>query len=176
MRLLLIFLRPKTPSEPSAHAFRQFAFFFAGLAPALLLIAYFKHSIAPPGDLFTDASAALHKLRDPSRYWALLKWYAKQLFRFGHWLLIPGTLALLGLHLFAGPDRARASNPGFRSSMLTLALTLAGYFAVYLITPYDIYWHLRFSLARLFLQIWPSALFLLFLTRFEAFSHKRTDH
>jgi hypothetical protein len=44
-----------------------------------------------------------------------------------------------------------------------LILTLAGYFAVYLITPYDIYWHLRFSLTRLFLQLWPSMIFLFFL-------------
>jgi hypothetical protein len=41
-------------------------------------------------------------------------------------------------------------------------LTLAGYFFIYLITPRDIYWHLRFSLNRLFLQLWPSAIFLFF--------------
>jgi len=38
-----------------------------------------------------------------------------------------------------------------------------GYFAVYLITPYDLVWHLSHSLGRLFLQVWPSALFLFFL-------------
>ena len=41
-------------------------------------------------------------------------------------------------------------------------MTLAGYFFIYLITPRDIYWHLRFSLNRLFLQLWPSAIFLFF--------------
>jgi len=47
--------------------------------------------------------------------------------------------------------------------VLAIVLTLAGDFAVYVITPYDIYWHLRFSLNRLFLQLWPSAIFLFFM-------------
>ena len=51
----------------------------------------------------------------------------------------------------------------FSTPTLTLVLTLAGYFAIYIITPRDLYWHLRFSLNRLFLQIWPSAIFLFFL-------------
>jgi hypothetical protein len=49
-----------------------------------------------------------------------------------------------------------------RASAAALLLTLAGYFFIYLITPRDIYWHLRFSLNRLFIQLWPSAIFLFF--------------
>jgi len=43
-------------------------------------------------------------------------------------------------------------------------LTLCGYFAVYVITPNELYWHLRFSLNRLFLQLWPAVIFLFFLS------------
>ena len=53
-------------------------------APALLLVASFKHFIAPPGDLFSDPSAMLHKLLIPARYWAVTKWYFKEFFRFRH--------------------------------------------------------------------------------------------
>ncbi len=60
------------------------------------------------------------------------------------------------------------STPGFRIAVITLALTLAGYFAIYVITPYDLYWHLRFSLNRLFLQLWPSVIFLFFLKVFHS--------
>jgi hypothetical protein len=49
-----------------------------------------------------------------------------------------------------------------RASIWTLGLTLAGYFAIYVITPNELYWHLRFSLNRLFLATWPSVLFLFF--------------
>lgn len=142
---------------------RQIVPLLAAMAPVLLLIAYFKHSIAPPGDLFSDPTATFHKLADPARYWAIIKWYVKGFFRFGHWLLIPGTLIMIGFYVAAGKEERPKPNVGIRASALALILTLIGYFAVYLITPYDIYWHLRFSLTRLFLQLWPSAIFLFFL-------------
>jgi Dolichyl-phosphate-mannose-protein mannosyltransferase len=135
----------------------------AAIVPGLIIIAYFKHSIAPPGDLFSDPGTTLHKLLTPARYWAVIQWYVKGFFRFGEWLLIPGTLLLLVLYFVTGRDARGTGQAGFRTCALALSLTLAGYFVVYLITPYDIYWHLRFSLTRLFLQVWPSAVFLFFL-------------
>ena len=105
----------------------------------------------------------LHKLEDPSRYWAVLKWFGKELFRFGQWLLIPIPLLMLGLFIMLKGKIPCEASPAIRASALALALTLGGYFFIYLITPYDIYWHLRFSLNRLLLQLWPSAIFLYFL-------------
>ena len=134
------------------------------LAPAMLLLIWFKHSIAPPSELFSDQSA-LHKLAMPARYWITLKWYGKDFLRFGEWAFVPGTLLLVGL-CFAASANARNNNHEERedrSSVLVLPLILAGYFFIYLITPYDLRWHLRFSLNRLFLQLWPSAVFLFFL-------------
>ena len=148
--------------ESQRESWTGFATLFAAVAPMLVLIAWFKHSVAPPGDLFSDPSTALHKLLSPARYWAILQWYVKGFFRFGDWMLIPGTVALIGLYLIAGSAGDRKATFAARSSVLSLALTLTGYFVVYLLTPYDIYWHLRFSLTRLFLQIWPSAIFLFF--------------
>jgi len=134
------------------------------IIPMLFLIAGFKHYIAPPGDLFSDLTTTLHKLLDPSRYWAITKWYFKGFFRFGRWWLIPGPVLLTGYYFAAGKEDDDATpQTGLRTSILALTITLAGYFIVYLITPYDIYWHLRFSLSRLFLQLWPSAIFVFFL-------------
>jgi hypothetical protein len=39
-------------------------------------------------------------------------------------------------------------------------LSLAGYYATYVISPYDLRWHLNSSLGRLLLQLWPSVLLL----------------
>lgn len=169
---VLVFFRPERRGAPDPQrpvprmTDRAIAvtILLAAVAPAFLLIAWFKHSIAPPGDLFSDPATAFHKLIDPTRFLAILKWYGKGLLRFGHWLLLPGTLLLPGLYLAAGIEPTRNSGPGFRTSRLALVLTLCGYFAIYLITPYEIYWHLRFSLTRLFLHLWPSAIFLFFLT------------
>lgn len=166
---LLTLIRTGPPSLTTIA--RRFAPMLVTIVPALLLIAYFKRSIAPPGDLFSDGTTALHKLTDPARYWAIARWYGKSFLRFGHWLVIPGTLLLVAFYFAAGKTvRKRDLNQaelGLRASILALGLTLAGYFAVYLITPYDIYWHLRFSLPRLFLQLWPSAIFVFFLSLVE---------
>jgi len=70
---------------------------------------------------------------------------------------------MLGLYLLIRGNIRTPPSASVRASALTLGLTLAGYFFIYLITPYEIYWHLRFSLARLFIQIWPSAIFVFFL-------------
>jgi|SRR5579862_2033534 len=167
----LVLLRPRFLRRASApqnetrlESWIAFGILLLAVAPGVLLIAWFKHSLAPPGDLFSDPATSLHRLLDPARYWAILKWYVKGFLRFGNWLLIPGTLAMLGFYLITRNPTCRKPAPGVRPSVVALSLTLAGYFAVYLITPYDIYWHLRFSLTRLFLQLWPSAIFLFFLT------------
>ncbi len=166
--LILIYDKSRRdPSRPFAQTASEnwiaLVVLVASVAPVLILIGWFKHSVVPASDLFSDPATTFHKLLDPKRYWAILQWYAKGFLRFGHWLLIPGTLVLIGFYCAAGAKESRELEPGFRCARLALILTLAGYFAVYLITPYDIYWHLRFSLTRLFLQLWPSMIFLFFL-------------
>lgn len=145
--------------------------------PALAVIVWFKHFVAPPGDLFGSASSMLRKVLSDNRYGAIVRWFLKQFFRFGHWLWIPGTVLVLGLYLVLGraaapTESAQAGLPrrhdvgamaGFRACVSAILITLAGYFLIYVITPYDVYWHLRFSLNRLFLQLWPSVVFLCFL-------------
>ena len=104
---------------------------------------------------------AMHAGGAPTNQRGALETIQKQ--PFGHWLLIPGTIVLAGYYLVVGREAGSRYKTGIRTSVLALGLTLAGYFAVYLITPYDIHWHLRSSLNRLFLQVWPSAIFLFFL-------------
>lgn len=132
------------------------------VAPLFALIAFFKRAIAPPGDLFSDPATMLHKLRDASRYWAVLKWYGREFLRFGEWWLVPLPIVLLVLYFLMRRNLETREKETVRASALALILTLVGYFLIYLITPRDIYWHLRFSLNRLFLQLWPSAIFLFF--------------
>lgn len=134
-----------------------------GALPMLAIIAWFKHSIATAGDLFSSPRVMLDKVLTPSRYWAVLRWYAREFFRFGDWWLVPGTVLLVLFYFLVREKGAFPKNPHLRASVATLGLTLAGYFAIYLITPRDLYWHLRFSLNRLFLQLWPATLFLFFL-------------
>jgi hypothetical protein len=140
---------------------REFVPILLGAAPILLVIAYFKLFIAPPGDLFSSPQM-LDKVTDLSRYWLIVRWFGKELFFFSGWKRVPLTIGLAIYAKLLGSEISRHYRSSVSLSTLLLAFTLAGYFAVYVITPYDLRWHLRFSLDRLFLQLWPSALFLFF--------------
>jgi len=149
-------------SSPLRRPISQIAPTLLAVAPIFTLIVVFKCAIAPPGDLFSDPAIMLHKLSDPSRYWAVLKWYGRELIRFGEWWLIPLPIVMLVLYFLLRRNIASEEKETVRASAVALILTLAGFFFIYLITPRDIYWHLRFSLNRLFLHLWPSAIFLFF--------------
>ena len=149
-------------SSPLRRPISQIAPMLLAVAPIFALIAFFKRAIAPPGDLFSDPATMLHKLGDLSRYGAVLKWYGRELVRFGDWWLIPLPIVMLVLYFLMGSNIGGREKETVRASAAALILTLAGYFFIYLITPRDIYWHLRFSLNRLFLHLWPSAIFLFF--------------
>lgn len=162
----IVFLRAGRKRDNStASSSHHSAAFLLGCAPLILVIVYFKLWIAPPGDLFTSAGSMLHRLLEPARFeTAIKKVFVHGLFTFGDWLGIPGTVLLLAFYFIAGRgDPARGLATGHRASVLALFLMFVGYFCVYLITPYNLFWHLRFSLDRLFLQLWPSAIFLFFL-------------
>jgi hypothetical protein len=151
---------PSTELRPSSA--RKLVMLLLAMAPFLLLIAWFKHFLAPAGDLFSGSGTMINKILTPARYWAILKWYAKEFLRFGGWV-VPTTVLFVPFSWLIPSAGIRLTRSAFQSSILTLAFTMAGYFAVYVITPNDLYWHLRFSLNRLFLQLWPSAIFLFFL-------------
>jgi Dolichyl-phosphate-mannose-protein mannosyltransferase len=155
--------RQQDSSGELAGKWRVVAFYVFGATPLFLVIAWFNHTIAVPGDLLSSPSIMFQKILTPTRYWIILQWFVKELLRFGNWWIIPGTVSLLTFYLLIFKRRKFEYRPALHISALTLLLTLAGYFAIYLITPRDLYWHLRFSLNRLFLQLWPSAIFLFFL-------------
>ena len=141
---------------------RRLAASCAGAAPLLVLIAWYKQFLAPPGDLFASPTSMVAKLTTFSRYWIVLQWYGKEFLRFGGWWIVPLTVALPVLYFVFPHGQSEEHRMALRASIWTLGLTVMGYFAIYVITPNELYWHLRFSLNRLFLAAWPSVLFLFF--------------
>lgn len=131
--------------------------FLAGLAVAMAPLVYFKIALAPGNDLVSgELIARLGQLWSPERHaqiWAAL---ARDVIGFGEWRIVP--LAALALALVA-PGVCRLAGRE-RIAALVLGLTLAGYYAVYLITPWELTGHLASSLVRLLLQLWPATLLL----------------
>ncbi|MDI1336391.1 MAG: glycosyltransferase family 39 protein [Lacunisphaera sp.] len=128
-----------------------------GLALALLPVLWFKFALAPPNDIMAGQHAdGLAKLADWSRHQIILKAWWRDLPKFGEWYSLPFLVMLL--HLL-GPVRGWFD----RRTVVTgaiLLLMLAGYYTVYLLSPYDLAWHLDSSLVRLLMQVWPVAVFL----------------
>ncbi len=139
--------------------------FLTGAAPVLLLVICFKLFLAPASEpLFQQGAAGLtHKLADPARYAQIGKAMIAELYHFGlpwsHPLLLLAILALT-LRFRIDANQARA----LRTTTVALALVFMADCGVYLVTPSDLAWHLQTSLPRLYGQLWPSVLLLVFLT------------
>jgi hypothetical protein len=141
---------------------RAFSAFAAGALPFLALSVAFKASIDATNDLVAGASPArlLDRAGDVSRYVEIARSFAAELLHSSRWnFLFP--LALLSLAALSpiGPPTMRRALGG------VLLLLAATYFAVYVLTPRDLAWHLNSSLHRLMLHAWPSLVLFVVTTR-----------
>src|SRR6185436_7583823 len=64
--------------------------------------------------------------------------------------------------LIVGLDRPLDSRLGLQAVGAILLLQMLGYCAIYILTPHDLEWQLGTTINRLFLHLFPSALFLFF--------------
>ena len=143
---------------------KELALFMIGALPLLARIAYLKIFIAPPNAVLSSAqsASAIDKLKDLSRYLIIIKAFMRESVRFG--FPATGSIPVLAAYfLLTGGRVTRSTAPGITTSLLTLCFVAAGYFYIYLAGPYDLEWKLATSLDRLFLQLWPIIVFLLFL-------------
>jgi hypothetical protein len=162
-----------------SHMIRAYAI---GLAPVLLVVAIFKFRIAGSGDLFRDLSAqtAMTRILDLHRHKLILTGAAQTLLGaptplplmeqarhhfHGLAIIIAFIAALLGRwqHKQSVPLATPANR--FSLWLLTISLVLmsAGYYTIYLITPYNLEWHISTSMHRLATHLWPPGILLLML-------------
>lgn len=135
----------------------------AGATPMLLLVATAKLSLVWKSDLFEERGIGgiVSLLVVPSRWREVGHWFVE---------LLPGIVSpwLIGLLVvFVIVNRWRGpSSQGSRRSYgahaggATLALVAIGYMLIYVSTPHDIGWHLRTSLNRLILHLWPGVIYI----------------
>jgi hypothetical protein len=141
---------------------RRMPSFALCLVPILVIVAYFKIAFAPANDLLSGQGfqATLARLTDLSRYWVIFKAFVRGGFYFGEWYHLFGLPPLLGIYLLViGVKINTEDRLPVLYTLLALTLALAGYFFVFVTTPHDVVWHLRDSLDRLLLQLWPSFVF-----------------
>ena len=144
---------------------RQMVYFSVGAVPILLVVLYFKATIAPDNDLVAGQGlrATADRLLDFSRYVLILKALTDHFTGFRRWYAHPTYLLVVYAWLL-GVKRERAGRTTLITLATTLGLILAGYFFVYVTTPRDLAWHLTFSLDRLLFHLWPGFVLLYFLS------------
>jgi hypothetical protein len=122
--------------------------FLIGSLPLLILLIVLHGMTTQKNDLISlFSNDFLRKIAEPSRYFLTIRYLLNVIIMQFPILL----LALIPLFL------ARHSRE-FHPQNILIVLFIA-YLAIYIVTPYDPEWHLRTSLNRLILQLYPSVIF-----------------
>jgi hypothetical protein len=95
-------------------------------------------------------------LAAPERWLGSARGWANELVTAERWGVV-WIFVLVALAL-AARRRNAWSPPGVRLLSLALGLTALSWYLVYVLTPRDQSWHITFSLERLLLQLFPTAL------------------
>lgn len=166
---LLFTSRAEPPAEVGGTAIwtrlRRLACFAGGASPVLLLLVWFKWSLPVQNDLVAASSleSVVSRVTDFERHVRIAGAMAVEPFTVGKWNGLPVVLAAAAVWLRLGGRRTGARLPG-----VWFATVLTGFFAVYVLTPQGLEWHLVTSLDRLYVQLWPLMVLAAFVAMGEA--------
>jgi hypothetical protein len=153
--LLVAFLREKP--------WRVLAWYILGLAFPFAVVINFKLFLAPPSDVLGNGvTRSIQQILEVSRHVEILQYLGNELRFFGGWTSIVGILPVLGLYflIYRLPvDLGKRS--AYAAGITILLVQVVGDYFVYLISPYDLTWHLTYSIERIVLQLFPMTAFLI---------------
>jgi hypothetical protein len=139
------------------RSFRDVIFYFVGALLPLTAVLYFKFQIAPSSEFLSAGwSTIIQRLTDASRHQIIFGSFKNYFLHGGGWYGI-GIFVILGAYLLLFYSRNRENSTAVLASLAIVVLQVMGYYLVYLISPYDLKWHIGFSLGRLFDQVYPAA-------------------
>ncbi len=153
--LLIAFFRQQPVKGIAGYA--------AGAAFPFAMALYLKVFLAPPSDVLSNSTTnKIQQILELPRHLEILQFYGRALLDFGGWTRLLGILPILLVYflLFRLPIQ-QDLRPAYVAGISIVAIQLLGDYGVYLITPYDLTWHLTYSVGRIFLQIYPLLLFLI---------------
>jgi hypothetical protein len=139
---------------------RQCLWAIAGATPVVIAIVWFKLALAPPSVLTEGLSLTVFTTRlfDLHRHMTVVTLMAEYMMRWSARLGV-GVLPLVGLAAAWVAVRSER----VRVMAAVVGLMLLSYYFVYVLTPFDISWHISTSLDRLLVQLWPSLVLTVFL-------------
>jgi len=147
-------------SEEIKNRLVQLLYFAIGTIPVMSIIIYFKVQLVPPNDLLQslDHGHLIPRLIDLTAHVQIIKALVN------HFLYYSYSLIMLAVCIACfGIKVGEVDKNGIVTSLLTLSIMFCGFYFVYLTTPHDLTWHLKTSLERVLLQLWPTFIFTYFL-------------
>jgi len=136
-----------------------------GASPVIVVIFLYKVCLPASNDIIAaqGLGSTVHRLLDMSRYRLVMSQFVRELFSFGGWSPTFATPLLLFFYfLLLGSNVKKKDAAATSIAVLLPVFMMVGYFFVYILSPHDLAWHLDSSLNRLFLQVWPLAIFTYF--------------
>lgn len=121
---------------------------------------WFKLGYAPAQDLLAAQSggAMWDRVAEPARWVQVAEYFAREFCWFGgKYPGVPGPAVLVLVVVLL---RGRNAPPVPWTGIVLLHAMVGVYLVAFLLSPYDVEWHLTTAAARLLLQLWPAALFL----------------
>ena len=143
-----------------ANTTREVFSFILGMLPITAMLIYFKVCFAPRNDMINipTLKKTVFYLFDIERYRITLTMMLEKFVTFNE-----GIVFLMAVYfLISGPDRSDNIQKHALPHVILLILMMCGYFFAYMITPYELGWHIDSSIRRLYIQVWPAWVFLFF--------------
>jgi 4-amino-4-deoxy-L-arabinose transferase-like glycosyltransferase len=139
---------------------RKLVWYALGAAAPLAIVLYFKLVLAPPSDVLSNGPGrSIAQALELSRHLEILRFMGTELLSFGGWSVraVPiGAIAVLLVYLLlTRPQLVPQQRLMLVATVVLFGVQMLGTYAVYLITPYDLTWHLTYSIERIFLQVFP---------------------
>ena len=142
------------------RSFRGFLFYLAGLLLPLILLFHFKSQVAPTSEFIGGVGTLLQKLTDLARHQLIFRAISGFFLRGGGWFRV-GIYPVLGVYFLLFWTRPRNNLEAILVSLAILSAQFIGYYLFYLISPYDLKWHIGYSLNRLFVHVYPAVVFVI---------------
>jgi hypothetical protein len=141
------------------HEKKSFGSFVLGLAFPAAVILLFQVFLAPANDLFLIERDVSALAQDLQRYKLIVSSAGRALLNFGGGII--GVPILMFIYALLAGRSARPA-AGLWPVLMLISIQLVIYFAVYVVTPYDLIWHLNTSLGRLYVHVFPVCVLCLF--------------
>lgn len=138
----------------------QLLWVIAGSAPVVIAIAWFKLTLAPPSELGAGLASAVFttRLLDVDRHMTVATLMGEHILRWSTRLSMT-VLPFVGLAALWSSGQSRRA----RVMAAVLGLMLLSFYFVYVLTPYEIEWHITTSFDRLLIQLWPALVLTVFI-------------